>query len=68
MKKVLKFIYPPVRQDIRWHRVMRVIGWVLSVCSLALFPLTFVLYFAAIQRAILYIVYGEDKEKWLTRK
>jgi len=67
MNKILKFIYPPIRQDIRWHRIMRVVGWTLSIISLGAFPLTFVLYFAVIQRAILYIIYGDNKEKWLKK-
>lgn len=65
MKKLLYYIYPPIRQDIRWHRIMRVVGWVLSILSIVYFPLVFILYFAGIQRAILYIVYGDKKERWL---
>jgi len=65
MKKFISYIYPPIRQDIRWHRIMKVIGWVISVCSIVYFPLVFILYFTVIQRAILYIVYGKNKGKWL---
>ena len=64
MNKIWNLIYPPVRQDIKWHRVVFVIGWILSIMSLALFPLVFILYFGAVQRIIFYIVYGEDESKW----
>ncbi len=66
-EKLLFYIYPPVRQDIRWHRVMKVVGWFLSVASLIYFPIAFILYFGVIQRAILHIVYGKDKSKWFVK-
>lgn len=68
MKNLIKKIYPPVRQDVRWHRIMKVVGWTLSIISIWFFPITFVIYFGLIQRAILYIVYGDNKEKWLKVK
>lgn len=64
-KKILNFIYPPVRHDILWHRVVLVVGWIFSICSLWFFPLTFIIYFAIIQRAIMFVVYGDKREKWL---
>jgi hypothetical protein len=68
MKEILNKIYPPVRQDVRWHRIMKVIGWALSVASVTFFPITFAIYFGLIQRAILYIAYGDNKEKWLKQQ
>ena len=67
-KKLLLRIYPPVRQDKLWLRIMRVVGWTLSILSVTLFPITFVLYFGVIQRVILYIVYGNKKELWKPEK
>jgi hypothetical protein len=64
MKKLFRAIYPKVRQDILWHRVVLVVGWTLSILSLGLFPLTFAIYFGIIQRAIFFIVYGKDESKW----
>jgi hypothetical protein len=68
IKRFLKYIYPVVRQDKRWHRIVKVVGWTISIISLTFFPLVFVIYFGVIQRAIFYIVYGEDKDKWLLEK
>ena len=68
MKNLIKKIYPPVRQDVRWHRIMKIIGWTLSVGSVTLFPITFAIYFGLIQRAILYVVYGDKKEEWLIKE
>lgn len=65
MNDLIKKIYIPVRQDILWHRILDVIGWVLSIGSLFLFPLTFTLYFGVIQRVVFYIVYGNDKRRWV---
>jgi len=65
MKKLINFIYPPIRQDIRWHRILKVLGWILSVGSLIFFPITFLVYFGIIQRIALYIAYGNDKDRWV---
>jgi len=68
MEWIRKYIYPPVKQDVVWHRIMKVVGWTVSILSLGAFPVTFAFYFGVIQRAILYIVYGEDKSKWMVDK
>jgi len=64
MNKILNIIYPSVKQDILWHRIVRVLGWIISVSTIIFFPLTFIVYFGIVQRAIFYIVYGTNKERW----
>jgi len=64
MTKIVRLIYPRIRHDVMWHRIVLVVGWILSIISLALFPIIFVLYFSIGQRLIFFVVYGKDKSKW----
>lgn len=66
-QKFLALIYPKVRQDKAWHRLIFIFGWIISVVSVVYFPITFAIYFGVIQRVIFFIVYGEDKSKWLIK-
>lgn len=60
--KILRLIYPKVRQDKVWHRIVTVIGWVVSIFTyLILLPI----YFGIVQRVIYYIAYGDNKDEWL---
>jgi uncharacterized membrane protein YidH (DUF202 family) len=61
---LLSLIYPKVRHDIWWHRLVSVLGWIISICSLWLIVVVFPLYFGMIQRIIYFVAYGEDKSKW----
>jgi uncharacterized membrane protein YvbJ len=65
--KFFRLIYPKVKQDKAWHRLVFVFGWLVSIVSLVWFPITFAVYFGVIQRGIYFIVYGEDKSKWLIK-
>lgn len=66
-QKFLALVYPKVRQDKAWHRLIFVFGWLISIISLVWFLITFVVYFGIIQRGIYFIVYGEDKSQWLIK-
>jgi len=57
-----KLIYPKVRHNKIWHRIVTVVGWFLSIPTYFLF---FPIYFGIIQRIIYFIAYGDSKEKWL---
>lgn len=57
-KKWYWFAYPPIYEDTKFWRTFRVIGWVLTIASVGLAPITFVLYFGIIQRVIIYIQTG----------
>lgn len=66
-QRFLGLVYPKVRQDKMWHRLIFVFGWLISIVSLIWFPITFIVYFGIIQRGIYFIVYGEDKSQWLIK-
>lgn len=67
-QKFLGLVYPKVRHDKAWHRLVFIFGWLISVVSLVWFPITFIIYFGVIQRGIFFIAYGDDKSKWLIKK
>jgi hypothetical protein len=67
-QKVWRWVYPKVRFEKAWHRLVLVIGWLISIMTLWFFPVTFVIYFGIIQRVIYFIAYGDDKSKWLIEK
>ncbi|MCK5027474.1 MAG: zinc ribbon domain-containing protein [Candidatus Pacebacteria bacterium] len=62
---IFRYIYPKVKQNKTWHRLVTVLGWIMSVITLVFFPITFVIYFAIIQRVVYFVAYGDEKNKWL---
>lgn len=64
-EEIKRAVYPKVKHDIWWHRLISVIGWILSICSLWFIPVIFPLYFGLVQRIIYYVAYGDNKAKWM---
>ena len=64
-KNFFTFIYPKINHDVWWHRLVSVVGWIVSICSLWFIIIVFPLYFGLIQRVIYFIAYGENKSKWM---
>ena len=65
IRKIKPLIYPKVNHNIRWHRFVTVIGWIISVFSFGFIFIIFPIYFGLIQRIIYFVAYGEDKNKWM---
>lgn len=62
---VWRLIYPEVRHDRISHRLITIIGWIASLFSwFILFPI----YFGVIQRMIYFVMYGNEKKKWMVVK
>lgn len=60
-----RLIYPEVRHDNISHRLITIIGWIASLFSwFILFPI----YFGVIQRMIYFVMYGNEKKKWMVIK
>ncbi|MDD2766611.1 MAG: hypothetical protein PHH40_02460 [Candidatus Moranbacteria bacterium] len=60
-----RLIYPQVRHDHISHRLITIVGWVVSFFSwFILFPI----YFGVIQRMIYFVMYGDEKKKWMVVK
>ncbi len=60
-----RLIYPPINHDVWWHRLVTVVGWVLTCALFYVFFLVIPLYFGVIQRVIYFVVYGKQKESWV---
>ncbi|MCB9810400.1 zinc ribbon domain-containing protein [Candidatus Nomurabacteria bacterium] len=63
--KLWRLIYPKVKYDKAWHRVVMVVGWVVSIPT---YFLLFPIYFGIIQRVIYFVAYGDNKDKWLIKE
>jgi|SRR3989344_884739 len=64
-KKIKILIYPKINHGNHWHRLITVVGWIVSIFSwFILFPI----YFGIVQRIIYFVIYGDKKEKWLIQE
>lgn len=65
LKKIRIIIYPKINHNKKWHRLVTVTGWIVSIFSyFILFPI----FFGVIQRVIYFVIYGDQKEKWLVKE
>jgi hypothetical protein len=61
---LIRFIYPKINHEVSWHRLVTVIGWLVSILSVWFIFIVFPIYFIIVQRLIYFVVYGDKKEKW----
>ncbi len=67
-KKFLFLVYPKIYKNTWWLRLIRILGWILSILTLVIISwapwvalIVFIVFFSIIQRLVIYIVYGSLK-------